>query len=251
MATEREGYETDWSGYNISAFVANHTCPVGASGMLVFYCGNQNTTARPVSVIWNSVGLTQLWDSGGTNNAKCYYLDGPDEGAHQLIMYLNTSQNWHESFCVWLSGSKPGDMIGDTDFGGNPRSVTPTSLQDIVISCGSSYNDSNPVVSGGDLTQWAVYQNDMCLGYKEATTSAVSCSYANATNVSGVVVKGVAGGPTAIAMFYKSYQDFMDRLRQGLIPQNQLKKEYGRVMNMHPQPVKVLKIDKVGSYANN
>ena len=87
--------------------------------------------------------------------------------------------------------------------------------------------------AGGQSDYWDRWY-DSCVGSYKTGTGAVTLSWSGPTSywaAGGVVLTGGAGGATAIAMFYKSYQDFMDRLRKGLIPSNQLEKEYGLVMS--------------------
>lgn len=243
----RNSYSTGWSGYNYTVFTYSLVCPTNTTGMVVWIVGNKNTANTIVSLKWNGTNLTKRREYLTTNYHSMWTLENPDIGSYNLVLTWTGQINWFEVSVPWFKNSKPGDMLGQTAISatGGTVNVTAGSVTDIVLACGTHYNNTNPVVSGGDLTQWFVYGNDMCVGYKESpsTSTPTACNFANDSTASAAVIKGVAGGPTAIAMFYKRYQDFMDRLRQGLIPQNRLEKEYGWVMSSMPQPVKLIKTD--------
>lgn len=248
----RISYSTGWAGYNLNTMTFGLTCPAETTGMIVWICGNRNWADTISYLRWNGTDLTKRREDWNTDYHSMWTLEGPDIGAYNLVLkWQSDPVNWMEVSVPWFKNSKPGDMLGQTAIHatGGTVNVTAGSISDIVLACGTHYNNTNPVVSGGDLTQWFVYGNDMCVGYKEtpSTSAPTACNFANDSAASAAVIKGVAGGPTAIAMFYKRYQDFMGRLRQGLIPQNRLEKEYGWVMSSIPQPVKVIKTDIVRS----
>lgn len=255
-AVTRQSYNTGWAGYNMQVMNFAGTCPAGCTGVAVWICGNRNYADTVLHLKWNGVALTKRREHWVTDYHSMWTLEGPDEGAHTLVLtWQSDPVNWMVASICWFTNTKPGDMIGQTaiNTSGGTVYVTAGSVSDLVLAGGTNYNNTTPVVSGGDLTQWFIYQENEAVGYKESpsTVSSTACNFANDSKASAVVLKGVAGGPTAIAMFYKRYQDFMDRLRQGLIPQNRLEKEYGWVMSSMPQPVKLIKTEILRSHAYN
>lgn len=248
----RQSYNTGWAGYNKQVMNFAGTCPASCTGMAVWIAGNRNYADTVYSLKWNGDSLTKQREIWQTNYHSMWTLESPDIGAYTLVLtWQSDPVNWMVASVCWFTGSKPGDMVGQTAIHttGGTVYVTAGSEADLVLAGGTNYSDTTPAVSGGDLTSWFQYQNNEAVGYKESpsTVSSTACNFVNDSTASALVIKGVlGGGPASLGMFYKRYQDFMDRLRQGLIPQNQLKKEYGQIIKLRPQPVKLLKIDKVG-----
>ena len=192
----------------------------------------------PSTMKYDGVDMTLVADkySGGGGQhrrSSVYVLAGFNVGTKNII-WTSTYANWYAGTSVITFDNVVGHRT-ITALGGNGTSGT-QSASDLLakelligIVTGVGGWDS----AGGQSDYWDRWY-DSCVGSYKTGIGSVTLTWSGPTGywaAGGVVLTGGAGGATAIAMFYKSYQDFMDRLRKGLIPSNQLEKEYGLVMS--------------------
>jgi len=220
----------------------NHTNNGETLVALMTGLSNSGGASSFSNVKWNGTNLIRaVYLNPYRPGAEIWYLDDAEQGAYVLTM----STGWPSRYVtvVSLIGTDISESLIDTDsytakpLNSDTRTLSPAPDSAFLVSAvsGDWGSDRNITWGEGQVQMYDAYNSSH--DHNAGTSYALGGStmyFAGGNGQSTHVAanfKAKLVGPTARAMFYKRYQDFMDRLRQGLIPQNQLEKEHGMVMS--------------------
>lgn len=217
----------------------SHVGAGGASRYAVFTlhrtAGSGGNPPAPTTVTYDGVPMTQVANRYiASHRRSCVYVLAGFNVGTKTVAWTSTYANWYTGTGIITFDNVTGHRTISTTAGtGTSATLNEPNLGINDLLVGIITASGAWASSGGQSNYWSVWGNSCLASYKTGTGS-TTLGWTGASGIwaaGGVTLEGGAGGPTAIAMFFKRYQDFMDRLRQGLIPQNQLEKEYGLVMS--------------------
>ncbi len=227
-----DGSWTDWS--------LSHTLSVGLNRWVIGICEVYDPAASKKSSMnfgGQDMGVERVAGHSGDNWGwvQMFAFEVPDGWNGAKTMTATGGEQYGAMACVEISSCGGVKQVGSN----NGKIVTLSNVLPTSV-CVDAHQRAYSYT--GECRNHEIYRDGISAGDSthasgsgwETGTGTIEMEWDISyviTHIAMEMIEGDAGGPTAIAMFFRQYQDFMDRLRQGLIPQNQLEKEYGLVMS--------------------